>query len=150
MFGAKISSTADETPTKSTSSIRSRLTTPITNPSSVCNQHVFATPAFLRPTAQPIQSPQSPSVSWQRLPRTVKGLSDLICDFRANRQELEEFELVAWEDEDELVVTQEHDTAEASEGKPWVKKGAKRSKRRVICIAIPRETLINSASCSSA
>jgi hypothetical protein len=38
----------------------------------------------------------------------------------------------AWEDEDELKITQENDSPGVAGRKPWVKKGAKRSKRRVI------------------
>ena len=125
-----------ETPTKSISSIPSRFTTPVTNPSPVGNEHVFATPAFLRPTAQPIQSPQSPSLPWERMPRTIKGLSALISDFRANQQEdLEEMANEAWvDDEDEFKITQEDDSPGVAGRKPWMKKGAKRSKRRVIRI----------------
>jgi DNA replication and checkpoint protein len=124
-----------DTPTKSTVSVRSRLTTPITHPSSLDNQHAFATPAFLRPTAQPIQSPQSPSLPWERIPRKIKGLSALISDFRANQQEtVEEMDHEAWEDNDELKITLQGNSPGVAGRKPWTKKGAKRSKRRVISI----------------
>ena len=124
-----------ETPTKSTSSFPSRYTTPVTQPSPIGDHHIFATPAFLRPTALPIQSPQSPSLPWERLPTKIKGLSALISDFRANQQEdIEEIDHESWrdEDEDELRITQEHDSPGVAGRKPWMKKGAKRSKRRVI------------------
>lgn len=131
------SSPMQETPTKSTSSLPSRYTTPVTQPSPIGNHHIFATPAFLRPTALPIQSPQSPSLPWERLPTKIKGLSALISDFRANQQEdIEEIDHESWrdEDEDELRITQEHDSPGVAGRKPWMKKGAKRSKRRVISI----------------
>ena len=124
-----------ETPTKSTPSIRSRFSTPITQHPSLYNQHAFATPAFLRPAALPIQSPQSPSLPWERLPSKIKSFSALISDFRANQQDgVDEVDHEAWEDEDELKITQEHDSPGVAGRKPWMKKGAKRSKRRVISI----------------
>lgn len=135
---SNISSPMQETPSKSTSSFPSRYTTPVTQPSPVGNHHVFATPAFLRPTALPIQSPQSPSLPWERLPTTIKGLSALISDFRANQQEgIEEVDHESWQDDDdddELRITQEHESPGVAGRKPWIKKGAKRSKRRVISI----------------
>ena len=128
-----------ETPTKSVSSIRSRLSTPVTQHTSLLNQHAFATPAFLRPAALPIQSPQSPSLPWEGIPSKIKGFSALISDFRANQQKtVEEIDLEAWEDEDELKITQEHDSPGVAGRKPWMKKGAKRSKRRVISIISQR------------
>ena len=124
-----------ETPTKSTSSIRSRFSTPVTQHTPLLNQHAFATPAFLRPTALPIQSPQSPSLPWERIPSKIKGFSALISDFRANQQKtMEEMDHDAWEDDDELEITQEDDSPGVAGRKPWMKKGAKRSKRRVISI----------------
>lgn len=139
------SSPMQETPTKSTSSFPSRYTTPVTQPSPIGNHHIFATPAFLRPTALPIQSPQSPSLPWQRLPTKVKGLSALISDFRANQQEsIEDVDHETWQDEDdedELRITQEHESPGVAGRKPWVKGGAKRSKRRVISIISLRQAL---------
>ena len=133
---ADVSSPMQETPTKSTSSLPSRYTTPVTQPSPIGNQHIFATPAFLRPTALPIQSPQSPSLPWEGLPARIKGLSALISDFRANQQEsIEEVDHESWQDEDDegqLRITQEQDSPGVAGRKPWMKKGAKRSKRRVI------------------
>jgi hypothetical protein len=126
------------TPTKSTSSTRSRFTTPVTVRSSACDQHAFATPAFLRPTAQPVQSPQSPSLPWERIPGKIKGLSALISDFRANQQKtVEQMDCEEWHDEDALQISKDDDSPGVAGRKPWMKKGAKRSKRRVISI-IPK------------
>ena len=131
------------TPTKSTSSVRSRFSTPVTHHTSLYNQHAFATPAFLRPAALPIQSPQSPSLPWERLPSKIKGFSTLISDFRANQQEsTEEIDHEAWEDEDELKITQEHDSPGVAGRKPWMKKGAKRSKRRVFSTHLSRKLIL--------
>jgi DNA replication and checkpoint protein len=136
----------EETPTKSTSSVRSPITTPLTQPPSTYNQHAFATPAFLRPTAMPIESPQSPSLPWKRIPGKIKGLSALINDYRANQQQtLEEVDHKAWEDEDELQITQESDSPGVAGRKPWVKTGAKRTTRRVISINPQNPGLIFSA-----
>lgn len=138
------------TPTKSTSSSRSRFTTPVTNRSSTLDQHAFATPAFLRPTALPVQSPQSPSLPWERIPSRIKGLSALISDFRANQQTtVEEIDCEAWHDEDDLKITDEHNSPGVAGRKPWMKKGAKRSKRRVISIIPHSPDTDSSASCSS-
>lgn len=129
-----IRSPMQETPTKSTSTLRSRFSTPVTQSSSVSNHHNFATPAFLRPTAGPINSPQSPSLPWERLPGKIKGFSALISDFKANQQHIlkQEVEIEAWvdDDEEELKITEEA-APNATERKPWIKKGAKRTKRRV-------------------
>src|SRR6202035_618462 len=106
LFVANLRSPMQVTPTKSTSSTRSRFTTPVTIRSSTSDQHVFATPAFLRPTAQPVQSPQSPSLSWERIPSKIKGLSALISDFRANQQKtVKQMDCEEWHDEDELQIT---------------------------------------------
>jgi hypothetical protein len=67
------------------------------------------------------------------MPRKIKGLSALISDFRANQQgTVEKLDCQEWEDEDDLKIVQEHDSPGVAGRKPWVKKGAKRSKRRVI------------------
>ena len=122
-----------ETPVKSTISSHSRFTTPVSNRSPHQNEHAFATPEFLRPTAQPLQSPQSPSLHWQRIPRQVKGLSALISDFRSNQQMLfNELECEAWQDEDELEIASLGDSPGVAGHKTWSKRGARRSTRRVI------------------
>jgi DNA replication and checkpoint protein len=83
--------------------------------------------------AQPVESPQSPSLTWGRVPKKIKGLSALISDFRANQQELiEPFDCEEWEDEDDLKIVLEDDSPGVAGRKPWAKKGAKRTKRRVI------------------
>lgn len=67
------------------------------------------------------------------MPSRVKGLSTLISDFRANQQApLDEIEQDVWDDEEDLKIVQEHDSPGVAGRKPWTKKGAKRSKRRVI------------------
>jgi hypothetical protein len=68
-----------------------------------------------------------------KVPSRVKGLSALISDFRANQEApLEEVDQDAWQDEEDIQVVQEHDSPGVAGRKPWAKKGAKRSKRRVI------------------
>jgi hypothetical protein len=67
------------------------------------------------------------------MPRKIKGLSALISDFRANQLEnVEKVDCEEWEDEDDLKILQENDSPGVAGRKPWAKKGAKRTKRRVI------------------
>lgn len=146
-FRFKFSSPMGETPTKSISSVRSPFTTPTTHHASLYNQHAFATPAFLRPNAMLLESPQSPSLPWKRIPGKIKGLSALISDYRANQQQdLEEADYEAWEDEDELQITQENDSPGVAGRKPWMKNASKRTTRRVISINSPRSQVDFSAS----
>jgi hypothetical protein len=122
-----------QTPSKSTSSI-SCYTTPITCPSSTSNRHGFATPSFLRPTAQIVQSPQSPSLPWQRLPGKVKSFSALISDFKTNQcaavDEITEGSLN--EDDEPHRFSSPPASLGPSNGISWKKKGAKRTTRRVM------------------
>src|SRR5438046_1694578 len=64
------------------------------------DQQSFATPAFLCPTAPPIESPQSPLLLWERIPRKIKGFSALISDSRA-KEIVDEVDHESWKDEEE-------------------------------------------------
>jgi hypothetical protein len=131
-----------ETPSKPPSPLRSRLATPVTHRSPPSG-HAFATPTFLRPTAPSIQSPKSPSVSWEVQSSKAKGLSALISDFRANQQcDFEELEYEEWrEDDDDLPIAEESNRPQLV----WQKKGAKRTRKRVISILRLPRWLMNSA-----
>ena len=97
-----------------------------------------------------MESPQSPSLPWGRIPRKIKGLSALISDFRANQQELiEPLDYEQWEDEDDLEIVQEDNSPGVAGRKPWAKKGAKRTKRRVISKDRRLHKINLSAPCSS-
>jgi DNA replication regulator SLD2 len=129
-------SDSQETPTKSTTSsiVRTRYTTPTTYATPTLHDHGFATPAFLRPMAPSIQSPQSPSLPWEKIPSNVKGLSALIGDFKANQHQIsddEHYQCDEFLDHDHSPLMSQDDAPETVQTKTWTKRGAKRTTRRV-------------------
>lgn len=127
------SSQTEETPTKSASSIRTRYTTPVTSASPTTSSHGFATPAFLRPKAPSVRSPQSPSLPWEKIPSNIKGLSALISDFKANQHQISDEEQVQFTEFQNEIGDSLMSGDEGADIplKIWTKKGAKRTTRRI-------------------